>query len=151
MKKTLTQDHGRRLLRAGMVLFSLGLLTGFAIPLLKHPRLGLSSHLEGVQNGMLLLILGLVWPHLNLSGRWLRTGYYLALYGTYANWGTTFLAAAWAAGGEVMPLAGGGAAGTAWQEGLVKFGLLSLALAMLAVSGLVLYGLRGNAAAAVEG
>ncbi|MDZ7844985.1 MAG: hypothetical protein U5K99_09315 [Anaerolineales bacterium] len=148
MNGELKGNQGRRLLRAGMVLFSLGLLTGFAIPLLKHPRLGLSSHLEGVQNGMLLMILGLVWPRLKLSAGMLRGGFYLALYGTFANWGTTFLAAAWAAGGELMPLAGGDAAGTAWQEGLVKFGLLSLALAMLLVSGMVLYGLRGKDPAA---
>ena len=151
MVEELQGNLGRRLLRSGMILFTLGLLTGFAIPLLEHPRLGLSSHLEGVQNGMVLLILGLVWPRLRLSSGWLKGGFYLALYGTYANWGTTFLAAAWAAGGELMPLAGGGAVGAAWQEGLVKFGLLSLALAVLAVSGLVLYGLRGNAAAALEG
>lgn len=136
---------GRRLLRAGVILFLLGLLTGFVIPMLQHPRLGLSSHLEGVQNGMLLLILGLVWPHLRLSAGWLRAGFSLALFGTFANWGTTFLAAVWAAGGEMMPIAGGGAVGTGWQEALVKFGLLSLSVAMLIVSGLVLYGLRGKA------
>jgi len=134
---------GRRLLRAGIILFLLGLLTGFAIPVLQHPRLGLSSHLEGVQNGMVLLILGLVWPHLRLSDGWLRAGFFLALFGTFANWGTTFLAAMWAAGGEMMPIAGGGAVGAEWQEGLVKLGLLSLSVAMLLVSGLVLYGLRG--------
>jgi hydroxylaminobenzene mutase len=55
----------------------------------------------------------------------------------------------WAAGGEMMPLAGGSAVGTDWQEGLVKLGLLSLSAAMLLVSGLVLYGLRGKAPAAL--
>lgn len=147
----LKENLGRGLLQAGMALFTLGLLTGFAIPLLKHPRLGLSSHLEGVQNGMLLLILGLIWPRLRLSAGLLRSGFYLALYGTFTNWGTTFLAAAWSAGSALMPLAGGDAAGTAWQEGIVKFGLLSLALAMVVVSGFVLYGLRGKAGTAVEG
>jgi hydroxylaminobenzene mutase len=151
MNMELKHRLGRRLLRAGMILFTLGLLTGFAIPLLKHPRLGLSSHLEGVQNGMVLVLLGLLWPKLRLGAGWLKAGFYLALYGTFANWGTTFLAAAWAAGGEMMPLAGGGAVGTAWQEGLVKFGLFSLALAMMVVSGIVLSGLRGKADPAVEG
>lgn len=29
----------------GLVLFVLGLFTGFAIPLLKNPRMGLASHM----------------------------------------------------------------------------------------------------------
>ena len=39
--------HGDRLLRLGVLLFLLGLLTGFAIPALTNPRMGLTSHLEG--------------------------------------------------------------------------------------------------------
>ncbi len=150
MNMEIKMNLGRRLLRAGVILLLLGLLTGFAIPMLQHRRLALSSHLEGVQNGMLLLILGLVWPHLRLTTGWLRAGFYQALFGTFANWGTTFLAALWAAGGEMMPIAGGNAVGMEWQEALVKLGLLSLSVAMLLVSGLVIYGLRGRTHAALR-
>lgn len=38
----------------GLVLFLLGLFTGFAVPALKNPRMALSSHLEAVLNGMFL-------------------------------------------------------------------------------------------------
>jgi hypothetical protein len=42
-----------------------------------------------------------------------------------------------------MPIAGGGREGEPLQEGLIAFGLVSLALAMIATCGIVLWGLRG--------
>ena len=59
--------YGDRLLRLGVLLFLLGLLTGFAIPALTNPRMGLTSHLEALMNGMFLVLLGLLWPRLALS------------------------------------------------------------------------------------
>jgi hydroxylaminobenzene mutase len=44
------------LFKLGLTLFVIGLLTGFAIPALKNPRMGLTSHLEGVLNGMFLAL-----------------------------------------------------------------------------------------------
>lgn len=44
----------------GLALFLIGLLTGLVIPALKNPRMALSSHLEGVLNGMFLVVLGLL-------------------------------------------------------------------------------------------
>jgi hydroxylaminobenzene mutase len=135
---------GRKLIRSGLLLFLLGLITGFAIPLMQNPRMGLSSHLEGTMNGMLLILFGLFWPQLRLSIRALKWAYGLALFGTYTNWFTTFLAGIWGAGGEMMSIAGGDFFGTAWQEGLIKIGLLSLSVAILIVAGMLLRGLRGT-------
>jgi hydroxylaminobenzene mutase len=39
------------LLVLGLVLFLLGLLTGLAVPILKNPRMGVASHLQGMTNG----------------------------------------------------------------------------------------------------
>ena len=50
-------DTGKRLLWHGLLLVLLGLLTGLVIPLLTNPRMGLSAHLEGVMNGVLLAVL----------------------------------------------------------------------------------------------
>lgn len=55
------------LFELGLALFLLGLLTGLAIPAMKNPRMGLSSHLEAVLNGMFLVLLGLLWPHVELT------------------------------------------------------------------------------------
>ena len=141
-------ELGHKLIRYGIMLFLLGLLTGFVIPAMQNPRMGLSSHLEGVQNGMLLVLFGVIWTKLNLSDRTLLWAYCLALFGTYINWGTTLLAGLWGAGAEMMPIAGSGFFGTTLQEGLIKFGLGSLSITMLIVCGLLLWGLRGKPAEA---
>jgi hydroxylaminobenzene mutase len=145
MDKSTKLNLTRKLIRSGVLLFLLGLITGFFIPAMQNPRMGLSSHLEGVQNGMLLILFGLIWGKLSLSERALRWGYGLALWGTYTNWLTTFLAGMWGAGAEMMPIAGGNFLGLPWQEILIKMGLLSLSIAMIIVSGILLWGLRGNA------
>ncbi len=80
------------LLQLGILLFLLGLLTGLVIPRLSNPSMGLSSHLEGVLNGMFLVVLGLLWRRLNLSNTWLTITFWRAVYGTFANWLATFLA-----------------------------------------------------------
>lgn len=134
-------DYSRRLLWHGLLLFLLGLLTGLVVAMLPNPRMGLSAHLEGVMNGLFVAILGLMWSRVALSGRAATALFWLALYGAYANWATTLLAAVFATSRNT-PIAGAGFGGLPWQENLVDFGLISLAVAMVAASGLALWGLR---------
>ena len=136
---------GHRLLQLGISLFLLGLLTGFVVPLAANPRMALSSHLEGVLNGLLLLVLGIIWGRLQIGRVTARIAFGLLAYGTFANWGTTLLAALWGAGESMMPLAAAGYTGTSAQEMLIAFGLLSLSLAMVVVCPVVLWGLRAQA------
>ena len=135
-------EQGRKLMWFGMLLFLLGLLTGFLPGIATNPRMALSSHLEGVMNGMLLVILGLVWPRLKLGSRLARSGYGLALLGTYLNWGATLFAALSGAGAGLMPMAGAGHSGTALAEGIVTASLVTLSAVMVIVSLIVLWGLR---------
>jgi hydroxylaminobenzene mutase len=132
---------GHRLLQLGIFLFLIGLLTGFVVPHLANPRMGLSSHLEGILNGFFLVLIGLLWPKLRLSRPWLAITFWLAIYGTFANWAATLMAAIWGAG-SAMPIAALGHQGTPFQEGIINFFLLTLSGAMVAVSLLVLWGLR---------
>lgn len=136
---------GRKLIRYGILLFLLGLITGLLIPVMKNPRMGLSSHLEGTMNGMLLILFGLILPKVHLPNRTLNWAYGLSLFGTFTNWGTTLLAGIWGAGAEMMPFAGDALHGAAWQEIIIKVGLVTLSLAMISVCGILLYGMRGNA------
>ncbi|BBY11920.1 hydrogenase [Mycobacterium marseillense] len=115
----------------GLVLFLLGLLTGLAVPALKNARMGLSSHLEGVLNGMFLVLLGLLWPHLHLSHAWGIAAVALVTYAGYANWLTVLLAAAWGAGRRFAPIAAGDHQASAAKEGFVSFGLASLSVAIV--------------------
>lgn len=142
MNSEFQTEIGNKLVKYGILLLLLGLVTGLAIPALENPRMGLSSHLEGTFNGMLLILFGAIWQKLRLSERTQKWSFGLALFGTYINWATTFLAALWGAGSEMMPFAGGDFVGSAWQEGLIKFGLVSLSVAMIAVSIILLFGMR---------
>ncbi|EFG76183.1 hydroxylaminobenzene mutase [Mycobacterium parascrofulaceum ATCC BAA-614] len=116
----------------GLVLFLVGLLTGFAVPVLKNPRMALSSHLEAVLNGMFLVLLGLLWPHLHLSHSWGVAAVALIVYAAYANWLATLLAAAWGAGRRFAPIAAADHEAAAAKENFVSFLLLSLAVAIVA-------------------
>ena len=142
MNSNLQSQLSYKLIKIGFALFLLGLLTGFVIPAMRNPRLGLSSHLEGVMNGMFLILLGIVWSRLSLTLALQKWGFWLALIGTYTNWVTTLLAGFWGAGAELMPIAGGGLQGLFWQEILIKIGLGSLSVAMLAVCLLVIWSLK---------
>ncbi len=133
---------GHMLILYGIILFLLGLITGFIIPTMQNPRMGLSSHLEATMNGMFLILMGLVWPKLQLSDRLHKWAYGLLLFGTYVNWGTTLFAAVIGAGSELMPLAGNNLTGTMWQEFVIKFGLITLSLSMIAVCIIVIVGLK---------
>lgn len=125
----------------GLVLFLLGLLTGFAVPALKNPRMALSSHLEAVLNGMFLVLLGLLWPHVELPDALGITAIALIVYAGYANWLATLLAAAWGAGRKLAPIAAADHQASAIKEGLVGFLLVSLALSIVVGVGIVIVGL----------
>jgi hydroxylaminobenzene mutase len=135
-----------RAVRLGITLFLLGLLTGLAVPALANPRMALASHIEAVMNGTFLVALGLVWPSLTLRPRLLNAAFWFAVYGAFTNWVATLLAAVWRAGNPMMPLAAQGSVGSPAQELVLKALLVSLALAMIAASVLVLLGLRGPGA-----
>jgi hydroxylaminobenzene mutase len=138
------QKGSRMFVRLGVLLILLGLLTGLIIPELANPRMGLASHIEGVLSGMLLVVMGLLWPRLNLGTGMLRAAFWLLAYGAFANWFNPLLGAFWAAGSSMMPMAGMGHRGTPVQEAIIGFLAVTLALALLSGVVLVLLGLRGT-------
>lgn len=131
----------RRLALLGAVLVMLGLLTGWISGVLANPRMGLSSHLEGLMNGTLMLALAACWGHVRLSPGLERWCFGLLAFGTLANWFTTLLAAFWGAGARSMPIASAGHQAAAWQENLIMALLVALSLAMVAGFALVIKGL----------
>lgn len=135
------KDRSDRLIFLGIILFLLGLVVGLIVPLLANPRMGLSSHLEGVMNGMFLVLLGLIWNRLMLPTKWLKITFWLAIYGTFVNWFGILVAAIFDAG-EMLNVAAEGRAGSPLPEMLVQFCLASLTIAMLVVCVLILIGLR---------
>src|SRR5262249_43380994 len=135
------EDTKRRLLWHGMFLFLLGLLTGFVEQNFANPRMGLAAHLEGVMNGTFLVALGAIWTTVRLSPRLTRAAHWSALYGTYANWAVTLLAAIFGTA-AMSPITAAGRSGQPWQEGLVTVGFITVGITIVAASVLVLFGLR---------
>jgi len=125
-----------------MALFFLGLITGVLIPTLTSPRLALAAHMEGLLNGIFLILVGgVVWKELRLPERLVSTGFWLLLVAAYASWGFCLLAAVFGAS-RTLAIAGAGYAAAAWQERLVSAGLGVGAVCVLMACCLVLYGLR---------
>ena len=136
------QDGGRRLIRYGMVLFFLGLLTGILIPTLTSPRLAMAAHLEGLLFGIFLILMGgVVWKELRLSERLAAASFWLLLIAAYASWGFCLLAAVFGAS-QTLAIAGAGYSAAPWQENLASAGLGVGGCCVLVASCLVLYGLR---------
>ena len=134
-------DSRRRLIWHGMFLFFLGLLTGFVEQKFNNQRMGLAAHLEGVMNGTFLVALGAVWADVRLSPRLKVGAYWSALYGTYANWAVTTLAATFGTA-ALSPITAAGHSAQPWQESVVTFGFMSVGIVIVASSILVLWGLR---------
>lgn len=132
-----------RLIYFGVILFFIGLIIGLIVPIFANPRLGVSSHIEGVLNGMFLIVLGLIWNKVDLSKKWLKITFWSAVYGTFANCFGILIAAIFNAG-KMLGIAANGQEGTPVVEGIVTFSLISLSIAMLLVCITVLIGLGRN-------
>ncbi len=142
-KSVLQKQQSNKLIFYGILLFLLGLIVGLFIPLMANPRMGLSSHIEGVLNGMFLVTLGLIWHKIALSNKWLKITFWLAVYGTFANW-LGMLYAAIVNAGKDLTIAAEGQEGTPAQEAIIMFLLVTLSLAMIIICITVLIGLNRN-------
>ena len=138
------EDTKRRLAWHGMALFLLGLVTGLVEANFQNPRMGLAAHLEGVMNGTFLVALAAIWPNVKLSVRQATMVFWSVLYGTYANWAVTTLAALLGAA-ALSPITGAGHSALPWQETLVTVGFVTVGVAIIAASLMVLWGLRRTA------
>src|SRR5258708_4798366 len=135
------QKPDRVLVRAGFILFTLALLTGFAIPAFLNQKAALAAHLTGVLNALVLMALGLAWGLLSVSPLQAKLTRIAFLYATYVNWGSSCLAAAWGTN-RLTPLSGSGYGAAPWQESTVQALGVSMAVAIVAGAVLVVYALR---------
>jgi len=137
-----SRRDGHRLLQVGGLLFLLGLLVGLGVPRFTVPRLALSTHLLGIMQGTFLMVAGLLWPKLRFTPSASLIGRGFAIYGCLAAWTANLLGAVWGAGNSMLPMAAGGARGTAFEEGAISVLLVSAALSLVTVAILILWGLR---------
>ena len=135
------ENHqSRKLLLSGMILFLLGLLNGLVISLFENPRMGLSAHLAGVQNGLVLLAFGLFWQKVKLGDSAKRWCLNLNIYSMYAIWFALVLAAMWGTS-SATPIAGASFSSTLTKEYIVNFFLYSGSGAIIIASIQVILGL----------
>lgn len=137
--------QGHRLLQIGIILFVFSGLEGFVIHALPVPSLGRSVHTLSAEQGIITLVLGLLWTRLNLGTTASRIAFWTFLYSSFATLVPFVLAALWGAGSSTIPLAAGTAHGSAVQEVMIKVILYSAALPFFISMGLILWGLRGVA------
>ncbi|GAA3521870.1 hydrogenase [Aeromicrobium panaciterrae] len=124
----------------GLILLLLGLLTGMAIPVLKNPRMGLAAHMVGMTNGPFLIVVGLLWPHVDLSHTWQVVTIVLLAYSSFANWLAMQLGSLWGAGRKFAPSAAGDHRASATKERIVDGLLATLAPLIIAATVLLLIG-----------
>ncbi len=135
------EDSQRRMIWSGMLLFLIGLLTGFIETSFANVRMALAAHLEGVMNGIFLIALGAAWPAVRLTPRLQTLAFWGALYGTYMNWVMTTLAAIFGTG-ALSPIIAAGHTAQPWQEAFVTGGFMTVGLGIVGTAILILYGLR---------
>lgn len=138
MEKNTQSNQADKLIFLGLILFLLGLAVGLFVQNTANPRMALSAHLQGVMNGMFLVVLGLIWKRLILALTLLKATFWLVVYGTFANLVAVIIAAV-TGFGKMMPIAGG-QEGMGVMEGLISFLLISLSLCMIAACIIVLIG-----------
>ena len=123
------------------MLIFLAMATGLFIPWMEIPRLALAAHLAGLMGGLLLIAIGVVWPHFHLTqfqqkvmvGGW--------TYVCYANWGGTLLGAILGTG-RITPIASSGTLGSVVAERLTMFLLISMGTVSILTGVLSIWGLR---------
>ena len=130
----------QQLLICGTALFLLSLLMGFAIPVFANPRMGVEMHVTGLQSGMALWALGLMWQRVALPAGAERPAQILAVAGLYATFISLLLAAIWGTS-RATPVAGAGHQASHLREAVVTVLVTGGSLATVAAVALVLWGL----------
>lgn len=135
-----SQALSKKLLILGTLLFLIGLLQGAIVQVFLSPRLALSAHIAGVQNGMVLLIFGLLWSRLDLTENLERMAYVTSVAGMYFIW-VGFTLAAMTGASMVLTFSGAGFSASTFWEFSVGGAIYVGAAASIAAASLVLIGL----------
>jgi hydroxylaminobenzene mutase len=134
--------QGHRLLQLGVALFLFTSFEGFVIPYLAVPNLGRSVHTLSAFVGVLLIVLGLLWPRLDLGATAARIAFWFLIYSSLVTIASFLLAALWGAGNTVIPLAAGNARGSDLQETVIAVVAYSAAPTGITAFALILWGLH---------
>ncbi|MBV9064690.1 MAG: hypothetical protein JOZ84_11085 [Methylobacteriaceae bacterium] len=133
-----------RLLRYGFVLVLISLALSLFIPAMAVPRLALSAHTIGIMSGILMILVGAIWPAFGLGPVQATTMEWCWIYSGYANWLGCMVGAATGAS-AMTPIAAGTKVGPFIAEALVMALLVTTGLSALVAAGLSVWALRDKA------
>lgn len=136
--------------KAGILLFTIGLLIGFLIPRMRNPRMALSAHLTAAQTGPALIAIALFWPYLSVPAGWTAPLVNALVASSYVLTAGIFLAAANGAS-SALPIAGRGHTASPVQERLVSL-MVGASSAIMAAScvAICLFALAGYSGASTS-
>jgi (hydroxyamino)benzene mutase len=129
LEPVLQLRQGYRLLQIGLTLFLITSFEGFAIPYFGAPRLGLSVHSLSALLGVMLLIMGLLWPRLTLTAAESRMAFWCLIYSTLAIVVAFQLESLWGVNTSTMLVAYSSAPAGVASFGLILRGFLPRPLA----------------------
>lgn len=138
----------RLIIQLGFVLMLAGLLTGFAIPQLANPRLGLAAHTVAITGGLVLIAFGALARFFVLGKRAANVMMGSWIYAAYVNWLACLIGGITGAS-RLTPMAGAGTTGNATAEAIVEFLLISLSVAAVVGTSLAVWGFRRTGTASV--
>ncbi|MEA2841320.1 MAG: (hydroxyamino)benzene mutase [Methylobacteriaceae bacterium] len=133
-----------RLLRYGFILVLISLALSFFIPAMPVPRLALSAHTIGIMSGILMVLVGAIWPVFGLGPAQAAIMQWCWVYSGYANWLGCLLGAATGAS-RMTPIAAGTSPGPFVAETLVSVLLVTTGVTAVVAAGLSVWGLREKA------
>ena len=137
----MNESHKSLMILSGAILFLIGLLSGFFVEMFLNSRMGLSSHLAGIQGALFLLVIGALWQYVSLPRIFTAITAWSIVYGMYGFWIALTLSAIWGTS-EATPIAGAGYSASPWQEAMVQAILYSASLACLGGAVLLIEGFR---------
>ncbi len=137
----MNDSRDRKLMAHGLLVFAASIMVGAVATWLPAPRMGLSCHLNGLMNGMMLVLLGLIWNRFALGDSQKSLLFWLAIVGVNCTFAVYLFAAIFPSGNRFMPFASEGNIGTAWQERLVFLGIAIIGGTLIPVSWLAAWGL----------
>ena len=119
---------------SGLLLFAIGLLLGFAIPLFRNTRMALSAHLTAAQTGPTLIAIALFWQYCAVPTAW-EGPLALALGASSYNLVFGIALAALTGASNALPMAGKGYRASAFAERVVTVLVGGSSIIMMAAIG----------------
>lgn len=113
-------ERGQGLIRWGVALLALSVLSGFAIMIAPDPIMGLATHIQGLLNAILLIVVGVIWSRFEISYLGSVIVYWGLIIGGFITFGVQLTCTFLEIGGTTFPIAGGSHTGTAVEETIVR-------------------------------